>query len=204
MHSRPKTGLVCATAACWLLVFVFVPMWLPFIGLGIWETPEKIVWLEIVYHTVNGMLMYSVLSTYIKDEWFMVTTDPKFYIGHAAVTAVLMVVISVVTLVALAYLGLPTVYMLEGLPIVELTVALTPSYLIHVNPIFGTLCVVLAVPFSVTCLYYAIGFAPVCTKYPWLAYVSVALVILNAKICTGSSAPSKIVISFDTFRTSYA
>ena len=86
MTSKPEKIRIFAIIPCWLWVFVLFPMFLPFVGLGIWEQHEISVWLEIVYHVANSLLLLTVISGYLKDDWFMVTTDVGHYLKHVALT----------------------------------------------------------------------------------------------------------------------
>ena len=71
------------------------------------------------------------------------------------------------------------------LPLAEVDLFTLSSYVIIMNPIFGTVCMAVLVPFSISCLYYATSFAPVCCSRPWLAYIVVAVVIAFPRVCNG-------------------
>ena len=86
MSSKPEKIQIFALIPCWLWVFVLLPMFMPFLGLGIWEHHEISVWLEIGYHVANGILMLMIISGYFKEEWFMVTTDVRYYLKHILLT----------------------------------------------------------------------------------------------------------------------
>lgn len=47
--------------------------------------------------------------------------------------------------------------------------------LMAAQPLYGTLCLVLLTPITVSCLFYASLFAPVCTSRPRLAYPVIAI-----------------------------
>ena len=178
MHSRPKTGSLFAVGVLWGWVFVLFPMWMPFVGLGIWEKEQYISWFQIGYHIVNGVLVFVPLGKYLKDEWFMVTTDFRYYIGTAAAAFGSMAAVVVVLFRVISAVGIPIENMLNGLPVTEMIIALTPGYLAKVNPIAGTLTMAVFSSLSISGYMYALGFAPVCCKRSWLAYVVVALVTL--------------------------
>ena len=50
MVSMPKKHTIVALFPCWLWIFVLFPMFMPFVGLGIWEETELGAWLDIFYH----------------------------------------------------------------------------------------------------------------------------------------------------------
>ena len=178
MHSKPEKIQIISILPCWLWVFVLLPMYMPFVGLGIWEQVDISSWLDIVYHVLNAVLMLVVISRYLQDDWFMFSADPLSYLKHIALTVGLMAAVEFVLLRTMYLIGCNMDYMLEGLPVVELSIALTPRYLVITEPIWGTLSMVVCSPISICALFYCLGFSPVCYKKTWLAYVSVAVLTL--------------------------
>ena len=178
MTSKPEKIRIFALIPCWLWVFVLFPMFMPFVGLGLWEQHEISVWLEIVYHVANGILFLVVISGYLKDEWFMVTTDMRYYLKHVALTVGLIMGAELVLLGVLFYSGFNIRNMLECLPVGEMSVSHTPLFLIQLQPIFGTIALSVFAPISICALFYCLGFSPVCYKKPWLAYLCVAVITL--------------------------
>lgn len=178
MCSKPEKFKILALIPCWIWVFVLLPMYMPFLGLGLWEQWEISSWLEIGYHVANGIVALLLMSSYLKDEWFMVTTDVRFYLKHIALTVGLMVGTELVLLGTLSLCGFNIDNMLEGLPVVEMFVSHTPLFLVTLEPIFGTIALSVFAPISICVLFYCFGFAPVCYKKPWLAYLCIALITL--------------------------
>lgn len=178
MQSKPEKIQIFALIPCWIWVFILFPMFLPFVGLGIWEQHEISTWLEIVYHVANCLLLLTVISGYLKEDWFMVTTDVRFYLKHIALTVGLIVGVEVVLLGVLSLCGVDVGIMLEYLPVAEMSVSHTPLYLLDLQPVFGIIVLSLFTPVSACALFYCLGFAPVCYKKPWLAYLCVAILTL--------------------------
>lgn len=178
MCSKPEKIQTFAIIPCWIWVFVLLPMFMPFLGLDLWEQWEISVWLEIGYHVANGILMLVIICSYLKEEWFMVTTDVRYYLKHIALTVVLIAGTELVWLYTLTFFGLNTLDMLEHLPVVEMFVSHTPLFTVDLEPIFGTIAMSVFAPISICTLFYCLGFAPVCYKKPWLAYLCIAVVTL--------------------------
>ena len=178
MYSKPEKIQIFTLIPCWFWVFVLFPMFMPFVGLGLWEQWEISVWLEIGYHVVNGIAMFLLMHSYLKEEWFMVTTDVRGFIKHVALTVGLIVGTELMLLSPLFICGFDVEYMLDGLPMVEMTVSHTPLFVIELEPIFGTIALSVFAPISICVLFYCLGFAPVCNKKPWPAYLCVALITL--------------------------
>lgn len=178
MYSKPSTSKIIALIPCWVWVFVLFPMFMPFLGFGIWEQYELSVWLEISYHVANGIIALFIISDYLKDDWFMVTTDLRFYIKHIALTVGLVIIAEFVLLGPLTLFGFDIMNMLESLPVVEMSVSHTPLFLIELQPIIGAITLTVFAPISICALFYCFGFAPVCCRKPWLAYLCIAIITL--------------------------
>ena len=178
MTSKPEKIQIFAIIPCWIWAFVLLPMFMPFLGLGLWEQWELSVWLEIGYHIANGLLMLVIIFSYLKEEWFMVTTDVSHYLKHVILTVGLIAGAELLLLGTLFICGVNIDDMLECLPIVEMSVSHTPLFTVELQPIFGTVALSVFAPISICALFYCLGFAPVCYHKPWLAYLCVAAITL--------------------------
>ena len=178
MYSKPEKIKIFSLIPCWLWVFVLFPMFMPFLGLGLWEQWEISVWLEIGYHVANGIAMLLLISGYLKEEWFMVATDVRHYLKHVALTVGLIAGTELVLFGTLYPRGFHIEYMLECLPVVEMSVSHTPLFLVELEPVFGTIAVSIFTPITICALFYCVGFAPICSKKPWLAYLCIAVITL--------------------------
>lgn len=176
MYSKPEKIKIFSLILCGLFVFVFIPIYMPFLGLGLWEQAEMSSWLEIGYHAVNALVVVLIMGSYLKDEWFMVTMDVRNYLKHIGLTVGLMLGAELVLLGGMFLVGFDIGVMLECLPVVEMFVSQTPLYLLTVQPIFGTVTFAILAPITVCSLFYCLVFAPVCYNKPWLAYLCVALI----------------------------
>ena len=178
MSSRPEKSQIIALILMCIWVFVLFPMAMPFLGLGLWKQWESSVWLEIGYHVANGIAMLFVMFSYLKDEWFMVTIDARHYLKHILLTVGLIVGVELAWLGALYRGGFNFAVMLETLPLTEMFVSHTPLFLIHLQPVFGTITLSVFAPISICTLFYCLGFAPLCNIKTWLGYLGVAVVTL--------------------------
>lgn len=178
MYSKPEKIQTISLIPFWAFSFVFIPIYMPYIGFGLWEQWEVSVWLEIVYHVINGVGILFLMWSYLKEEWFMVTTDIRFYLNHVAQTVGLILGTELVLLFTLHFCGVNIAYMLESLPSVEMSVSHTPLFVVELQPIFGTIALSVFSPISICGLFYCLGFAPVCYKKTWLAYLCIAVITL--------------------------
>ncbi len=178
MYSKPETIQIFSIIPMWFWIFVLLPMFMPFIGLGLWEQWELSVWLEIGYHVINGITMFLLIRTYLKDEWFMVTTSVRYYLKHVALTVGLIAIAELIILITLRLCDFNYNYIFEFLPVVEMSVSHTPYLVVDYQPIFGTIALSIFAPFSVCVMFYCLGFAPICNRKPWLAYLCIAVITM--------------------------
>ena len=182
MTSKPEKIQIFAMIPCWLWVFVLLPMFMPFLGEGLWEQWESSVWLQIGYHVLNGIILLALISGYLKEEWFMVTTDVGHYLKHIALTVGLIVGTVLLWTGILSLCGFPSDYIWECLPMAEMSVSHTPLFVLQLQPILGAIVLSIFPPISICALFYCFGFAPVCYRKPWLAYLCVAVMPLVPSI----------------------
>lgn len=178
MFSMPNKIKIFALIPCWLWTFVLFPMFMPFVGLGLWEEVESSAWLDIFYHISNGILVLFIIGDYLKDDWFMVTTDVRHYLKHVALTVGIILVVDFALLICIHTFGFDIAYMLESLPITEMSLSQTSLLLVSTKPIFGTIALSLFSPITICGLFYCLGFAPICNKKPWLAYLCIVVITI--------------------------
>ena len=178
MYSKPEKIQIFTLIPCWLFFFILIPIYMPFLGFGLWEQWETSVWLEMGYHVFNGIVLLLIMGSYLKEEWFMVSTDIRHYLKHIMLTVGLIAGTELVLLETLHLCGVNTREALEFLPMVEFSVSHTPLFVIDLEPIFGTLALSIFSPISICALFYCLGFAPICYKKPWLAYLCITVITL--------------------------
>ena len=174
----PEKIKLFALIPCWFWIFVLFPMYMPFIGLGLWEVLESGAWLDIFYHISNGILVLFIIGGYLKEDWFMVTTDVRHYLKHVVLTVGIILAVDFALLICIHNFGFDTAYMLEFLPITELSLSQTSLLLVDTKPVFGTIALSFFSPITICGLFYCLGFAPICSKKPWLAYFCIAVITM--------------------------
>ena len=174
MFSTPEKITIFSLIPCWLWIFVLFPMFMPFVGLGIWDEAESGAWLDIFYHVLNGILVLFVIGGYLKDEWFMVATDVRHYLKHVGVTVGIIFAADFLLLAYINFLGFDIAYIMESLPVTEMPLSQSSLLLVSTKPIFGTIALSLFSPIAICGLFYCLGFAPICNNKPWLAYLCIA------------------------------
>ena len=175
---RPVSSVI-GIIVCWIVSFFVVPFFLiPFAWGGVWGSVQGSSWVEIIYQILKAGVVVMLLKEFLSESFFFMQTDAKRCIGHAALAVALMIAVVAVEMVWLVSQGMQIPYLLNAFPLVEMAATFTPGYLAYVNPIFGTISLVLAAPISTCGLLYVVGFAPACSKKTWLGYLCIAVVIL--------------------------
>lgn len=166
-------GYVFCIFVYWILGIVLFPMYMPFIGYGLWDDLDAISWVEIVYHAINAVVMILAMKEYLSDAFFEVRYNTKGVLKTVATACELMLAWGLIS----AFLS-GQMWVIDAFPISEFSVALTAGFLVENNPVFGTVCMTLLVPFGICGLFYATGFGPVGYKNTKLAYLTVSVLLL--------------------------
>lgn len=178
MDSMPEKTKILALIPCWWVIFVLLPMFMPLAGFGLWEKLEASAWLDLFYHIASGILVLFIIGDYLKEDWFMVTTDARHYLGHVALTIGMILAANVALLTCLYIFGFDITGMLESFPITEMSISQTSLLLISTKPVFGTIALSLFSPITMCGLFYCLGFAPICSKKPWPAYLCITVITM--------------------------
>ncbi len=122
MTSKPEKIQFFSLIPCCLFMFILIPIYImPLLGFGLWEEWESSVWLEIGYHVLNGVILLALMAGYLKEDWFMVTTDAGHILKHAALTVGLIVGTELLLIGILLLCGFPPEYLYEWFPVVEMS-----------------------------------------------------------------------------------
>jgi hypothetical protein len=163
---------------CWTISFVLLPFIAPLLAFDSWGDPATLVWIDMIYYAINGLLMAMLLKEHLKDSWFNVETNVKDFIKTVLIAVALClcwILGSVSFADALFY---HVSWTLEAFPMSEMWQTMSTGILVQYKPVIGTICLTLFVPFTFTGMFYAIGFAPACCKKAWLGYITVTLVTI--------------------------
>lgn len=179
MLDQPDKYAVGGAAAYGLFSYVLIPFVLYWVSFGFNSDPNFGFAGQLVHHGINFCVALSLFREYLRDAFLTVQTETGMVVRSVALSAVGIVVYFIGL-----WLVLPAInsffwnsLLLGSLPVGEVDLLMFSLDFIYISPIVGSLVFVLLTPVTTTCLYYAMGFAPVCYKKPWLAYVVVALVL---------------------------
>ncbi len=170
-------GYVIAIFIYWFLAFLFLPFVFtlaPAVGL---RGTYGLSWVECLFCAINSIALALIMKEYLQGSLLGVQLNFRAFAGIVGIAVGLMVLWLVVVL-DIGLLSGDWYLVLNNFPISPLVLNVLPGVMASALPIWGTLCLTLLVPFAITGLFYAPGFAPVCKHKPWLAYLCVAVVLL--------------------------
>ena len=129
--------------------------------------------MEVIYHGFNFLVTLWLFGGYLRYAFFNVRYDTLNFFKKVGVCVGLMVGYAAIAsfvwnLIPMELSGLGAE---SALPIMEMELFSTSNYLFHINPIGGAVCLLILAPVTISCIYYASCFNPVCIDRPWLAYL---------------------------------
>lgn len=154
---------------------------------GLGEDHMVLSWFEIVFHLLCLVIIVPIMREYLTDSWLMKGAEAMRSFCLCLLAVLLVLVYSLV--LQKAPLGGefgPYAWVYESAtPLLTNNLHLTNSYLVMVNPVFGTLCAVLVAPVVTSCMFYATAFVKGYNKHPLLGYALVTVATLFVPFCTG-------------------
>lgn len=177
MYDHPEPMMIIGSLGFGFWCFFIFPTLMALFCTGV-TSPSTLSWFEFGYHITNFIGAIWLFFPYLKESFFNAQINLKQFFSVSFVCAAVCFVYAA-TISRFGLVSSDYIYQLVAqstLPLMESGFFNTYANFICINPIFGTICVTLLSPLTVSCLFYATGFAPVCCSKPWLAYITVAVV----------------------------
>lgn len=185
MYTYPERTTFMAGLAYGVIAFFTFPFLALYFSQG-FDDASSLSWFEIVYHVINFFVAMYIFRDYLKDSFMDVECNLKPFLSAVTECAILILAYSILfPRFAPSFLSEHAAIISSAAlpPTVEMEIFNTTRNLIVVNPVIGTACAVLLAPVTISCLYYASSFAPVCGNRPWLAYPAAAVALAIPRIC---------------------
>lgn len=178
MTNHISGGHIAAIFVYCFFGLILIPFLMPFIADGFFNNDLVLSWIEIAYYAINGIVIMLLLKDDLKDAAFFLRLNLKQVLLTVLIAVALMTGWTLITPDLLLRSGGDAFVAINAFPVSPLSSLMTTGFMVLSNPVFGTLCMTLLVPFSVCGIFYATGFAPACCKKSWLGYLCVSLVVL--------------------------
>ena len=190
MMNSPEKGAGFAAVAYGLVCFFLAPYWILLFMHQMLQDAVVMSWWEIGYHVLNLIVVVSLYRQYLADCVFEAKLDWKRIAEIVAICAILIVGLYVALIQIFPLIPGWEMYLAIAnmLPTTEMDMFWTSGSVVMVNPLWGTLCMVLVTPFVTVLIYYASGFATFCRDHVWLAYLMVSLVTALPRIANAVTA----------------
>ena len=153
-------------------------------------------WFEAGFHIINFVVVIGLFREFLLDAVGMFWLQKK---SHFPVLRQAILISCIVAVVMLLQFTSPILgrLALAAVPVSEAQILFFGADMLFYNPLMAFICAVVISPVVVSCLFYAIGFAPVFNKWPRLAYVVVVVLLGFFQInnnATGMDVATEITV----------
>ncbi len=170
-----------------VLAFFTLPFLMLVLVQGSFENEAVMNGVEIAYHVINGLLGLRIMWEYMQESFLYTPIDRKALCKTVAIGIGVMLLVANLEACLLDVTKAPALSWAFSaiLPAAESDLFALSSILSTSSPILGTISLVLFSPVAISCLFYAVVFAPICCKKPWLAYAVMAMYLAFPRLCNG-------------------
>lgn len=177
----PEQIKVYGSIAYATIGFVLLPLFLTFSNLGYSLKYSESIWVELIFHVVNFFAAVCIFFRYLRESFWNVRLNRKTFLKTTVKGIGAMLAVAVVLLYNGFQFG--NVLLFCGtVPLCEVELLTLASDLVWGMPLWGSICVGLLAPITISCLFYATAFAPICCYRPPLAYGAVTLMLAVPRI----------------------
>jgi len=172
----------------WFFCFFLLPSLMQFSTMTSKGSSYEI-WLEIGYHVLNFLLVMFFFFSHLKESFLMVQIRTKLVLKTAFFCAVGIAIYKICLPYIFLFLGYYrfSIASFGSMITNESDLLFYSTAVIEAQPLWGTLCMALLTPFTVSCLLYVCVFAGIGTSRTWLAYLlmagSLLLIRLSMAFC---------------------
>lgn len=179
---KPATAVTIFYGFFGFLVIPFVSMLL----LGdSWKNMQWRSWFEFGCHLLHFLFALAILRNIVSDSTMNVQLNVASFLGVTALGIVMMLAVSSGSFLLAALSGSELLISTADwmLPLFEKETVMMADFLVADSPVLGLICMGILAPVGVSCIFYAVGFAPTCEDHPLLAYLVVAVVLALPRLC---------------------
>lgn len=180
MFERPENGTIVSGAMYWFVCYVLIPFVTTVMLVGFYGNTSVASGVDLGCFALNFVAIGGLFFQYLRDSFLTVRINTRKFLFTTLITAAIIVILVIHTVFVGYILGMPMAFSVY--PITETSVLTTSAVAVLKHPVAGMVCTVLLAPVTVSCMYYATVFAPICNNRPWLAYLVMALTLLIPRI----------------------
>ncbi len=180
MYDRPENGSVAGSVIYWIICYFMIPFVTQVLSWAFSTDLSSVIGVDLVSCVVIFLCILALFRSYLADSFWNVETNIAGFVKAALITTVLILIVELGLL--RAGLRLDWDYAVSAYPISETSVVADTCSVILTHPLWGTLCMTVLTPVTVSCMFYATVFAPMANKRPLLAYVVTAVVMVLPRL----------------------
>lgn len=188
MMDKPDSQMVGTGLAYIMAMFLILPFFLLIFALDAFESETVQTWLEFGFHVLSFVICVSVFRSHLSDSLRTARQDLKKFFTVTGICLALSVAVLVGYYSYWLFLcddptaNSASIGLYYTVPMTEKNLLTYPLDMLMTNSQLALPCMAVLTPVSISCLYYGAGFAPVCYRNPWLAYLAVAALIALPRI----------------------
>lgn len=183
MYDSPEKGTHFVGIFYWLVCYMMIPFVTTLVVYDSWNDLKVVSWVDLAVYLLNFIVMVTVFGKYLADSVLNVQINKKGFLKTALPTALVVFLIEARLLLWGIDFGWSAT--LWVYPVSETSVLLQTGAIVLKNPVFGILAMTVLTPLTVSCMFYAAVFAPLCCKNPAVAYPVTALMLLLPRLFNG-------------------
>ena len=175
MYDCPEGKQIAQGGIYWAIYALVLPT-IMFIATGGVISSRVVNGFDCAYYLINFLAVILIFRTYLIDSFWNV----KMHIKHFLITVGIGLIAFFAIEIALFFLWVFPSGTLGGfpLPIADSLYGLVTRWAFEKPPILNHMCLIVCVPVAMSCLYYAVCFAPTCQNKIWIGYLLVAVIAL--------------------------
>ena len=180
MYDRPDNGPVAASAVYWVICYFMIPFVTLILSWAFSYDLSAVIGVDIGTYCLNFLCIISLFREYLSYSYENALFNKTCFVKAVLIAVVLTLLMEG----GFLYYGTMRGWdgALSSYPISETSVVASTSAVVITNPLFGTLCMAVLAPVTVSCMFYATVFAPIANNRPKLAYIITALLLLLPRL----------------------
>lgn len=180
MYDRPENGPVAASAIYWIICYFMIPFVTQVLSWAFSSDLSAVIGVDLVTYVVNFLCILGLFRPYLADSFLNVQINTAGFVKTVLIASVLILVVEFGLLHTGMYWGWDHTF--SAYPMSETSVVASAGAVVLANPLWGTLCMTVLTPVTVSCMFYGTVFAPIAANRPVLAYVVTAVLMVLPRL----------------------
>lgn len=174
MYDCPESKQIAQGGLYWFFYIILLPFLFAFVVASGKIGTSLVIGTNTIYFIINGIAVFAIFREYLIDSFLNVSIFPKrFFLSVGSGLLVFYILEFLIVGIEAIISGTVNTF---PFPAVDMLYGNYGFLLLWECPLLMGLCLLTIVPVTMSCLYYAVGFASPCQNRVWLGYLVVALI----------------------------